>query len=503
MKKITMSVISAMILIIPAVSMGNSPANANPEGVDYQYGFELGNSYRGMYLTVIDGFWGLPLDINEEDAMGKAAVHIEYLEEMWPGQLSRYRGLADALGVDLLEVVVASIYLPPLVFRGCTTSASAPPATDGGVYLSWNLDIWGFWGLKQLITLPPLTVTAIPGKYKYITFGIPLIAGIGLLNEKGLALVGNACGTTDCGDGLTALEIPNMIMEQCSNVREAAKFAEDSERFSSSAFSLFNLNYLWADEEGGICTIEATHDFFKAAFSGPDEPHLEYVNGKLVEQPGKLGILGQGNHHQYLDYGLTGAPSPGPDGYESSWIRATRMWDLLRENYGQIDVDKVKSFTADTENGVQIGPIEQGGFNSICRTMPPFGWIDYYIGSLTGKYVAGDQPAILHDLVIFGPDQTNWALVIEPKEKIIWWAAGWSQWFPYHPIYCAPLLGVDGPSGSAEDSIVDKAFNLGVNCFATTIDMMLAVLPPALIALLGNMVIMLLRLLAKIMEGLA
>jgi hypothetical protein len=40
------------------------------------------------------------------------------------------------------------------------------------------------------------------------------------------------------------------------------------------------------------------------------------------------------------------------------------MWDLLRENHGEIDFEKVVSFTKDTANGSAPGI---GGYDSICR----------------------------------------------------------------------------------------------------------------------------------------
>jgi hypothetical protein len=454
---------------------------------------------------------------------------VEALRKYYPEQLARLQGLSDAVGIDLLKVVATSIYLPPLIFKGCTTGAAAPPATkDGEVYLVWSADLWAFpllfpvlpiinipavliglvsplFGflmtipLKQLlVTVPPLAVVSPPGKNEYIMLGIPLIAGIGLLNDKGLALVGNACGTSDCGDGLTAIEIPNLVMERCSAAKEAAEFIEGTERFSSSGFSLFNLNYLWGDAEGGIASVEATHNYFAVAYSG-NESHFEYVNGEVVKTTGKSGILGQGNHHQYLDYHETGAPSPGPDGYQSSWMRCARMWELLRENYGNIDLQKAESFLCDRANGPTMFGIQQGGFNSICRTEFPIGWIDYYIGSINREYMHDGKPAWLGDLVLFGPDNCDAALVIQPKEKIIWCAAGWPTMFSFHPIYCAELLGVEGATLSPSDGLVTRLMNGGVKLFSM-LGNCVQMLPPTLTTFLSNLIVGILKILAHIME---
>ena len=67
--------------------------------------------------------------------------------------------------------------------------------------------------------------------------------------------------------------------------------------------------------------------------------------------------------------------------------------------------------------------------------MFPLGWIDYYLGSLTGDYVYEGKPAALADLVMFGPDQTNVALIMEPKDRVIWWCLRWPARFEYYPIY--------------------------------------------------------------------
>ena len=495
----------AVVLVFPLVittRTNTSAAAVLPYQADYEYGFSLGQQWKQLYRLVLDISWK-PFNLVTDDPLQAARKHVEALQKYYPEQLARLQGLSDAIEIDLLKVVAASIYLPPLFLKGCTTSASAPPATkDGEVFLTWNLDLWPFWGLKQLVvTIPPLSVVSPPEKNSYIIFGIPLIAGIGLLNEEGLALVGNACGTTDCGDGLTAVEIPNMIMERCSTVKEAAEFIGSVDRFSSSGFALFNLNYLWADAEGGIATVEATHRYFTVAYSGSDEYHFEYVNGEVVKTKGEMGILAQGNHHQYLNYNETGAPSSESDGYQSSWIRCARMWDLLRENYGNIGLEKVMSFTGDIENGAEILGKKRGGYNSICRTEFPIGWIDYYIGSITHKYVHTGKPAWFADLYILGPDNTDATIVVQPKERIIWWAAGRSTKFAFHPIYCADLLGVEGPSPSSSDGIMTTLMNGGVKLF-TGAGGILQLFPSSLTTFLSDLVVKVLKTLAHGMEHL-
>ena len=469
-----------------SISLPPQQAEAALDNPNYTYGFNLGEKLEGLYWGTIEAFWKISdaTGVDKEKALKSASNHIKILEEWYPEHLLKLKGLSQALDMPLVEVVAVSMHMPSLLLQGCTTSASAPPATqDDQVYLSWNLDIWA--ALKVLVTgmdLPLFTVTDIPGRNKYITFGIPLIAGIGVLNDKGLALVGNAVSVKDEGEGLTILEIPNMVMEKCSTVGEAAKLIQGLSRFSSSSFSLFNMNYLFADAKGGIASIESTHDYFAVSY-------------------GEGGILAQGNHHQWLDRGLTGAPSSGPDGYPSSWIRTERMWKLLRDNHNSIDLGRVKSFTADVANGVEIGPIRQGGYNSISRTMLPLGWLDYYWGSFTGKYMHEGKPAVLADLVIFGPDQTNVALVIEPKNKVIWWCPGWPACLDYYPIYCASLLGVEGPEIQPQDGAMAYLLNQYVGC-CTELGGMVSLLPSEVADSISSFLSWMLKTMASMMKAL-
>ncbi len=488
-----LSLVFLLLISIPAAVIAAPSCSYDAY---YDYGFATGMENTVIYDAIMQM---LNLSEKRDAFVARARAHAEYLEKDHPEIYRRYYGLAQSLSTDVSEVVALSLFLPVILFRGCTTSASAPPATDDGVYLSWNLDLWPLWGLKQVITFPPFSVVSIPGKNRYMVFGIPLVAGIGLLNDKGLALVGNACGTTDDGEGLTVLEISTLVMEECSNVEEAAGLIEGLDRFSSSGFSLFNMNYLLADAEGGICSIEATHNYFHAAFGGQNESHLEWANKELLEVEGREGVLSQGNHHQYLDFNKTGAPSPGPEGYESSWIRTNRMWDLLRENYGDIDLEKAMSFTKDRANGVSVGPFEQGGFNSICRTEFPLGYIDYYLGSLSGKYIAGGTSAWAHDMYVLGPDQTDWAFVIEPQERVIWWAAGWPTLFDYRPIHCGELLGEGAPVSSGLGP-VDSLCNRWVRCYSGSLNGAIRILSGSTTESLSSMMNSVLKRVANAME---
>ena len=169
----------------------------------------------------------------------------------------------------------------------------------------------------------------------------------------------------------------------------------------------------FADVNEGIASVEATHNYFAV---------------KYGKETG--GILASGNHHQFLDYNITGSWSKErkPNGYKSSWIRTGRMWDLLRENHGEIDFEKVVSFTKDTANGSAPGI---GGYDSICR---------YEERDMKEKC-----PGFTPDTYEKG---TCRAMIIQPKERVIWWCGA-------HPVH--KILLPLQPSASPPFRYLSKA----------------------------------------------
>jgi hypothetical protein len=296
---------------------------------------------------------------------------------------------------------------------GCTGSASAPPATVGDeVFLTWNLDF--SYKIKMILPdlisdpevdkpevlgMPLFFVRDIEGHNKVFCLGVPGVLELPLINDKGLAFVGNSVAMRDEGPGLSDIEILNKIMDDCSTVEEAKEIIEDSPRFTSSKMPLCNLNYLFGDAQGGVVSIEATHQHFAV---------------KYGKETG--GVLAQANHHQWLDCHETGAAGSNraPQGYRSSWVRATRMWELLMENKGEIDLKKVMSFAADTANGPEPG---KGGYDSICR-----------YGPRDATELIPYAPAL------FQEDSTILSFVIQPKERIIWYCGAHPDEAPYMKI---------------------------------------------------------------------
>jgi hypothetical protein len=214
----------------------------------------------------------------------------------------------------------------------CTNSFCAPPATkDGEVYLSWNMDIFG--ATKILRYLPVIYVASFPESYKYVCFGIPILFGLGVLNEKGVSFVPTAVGIKDGGgDGLLDFEFNNLCMETCDNVSDIIKTYKTKPRYSFPGLGagiFLNYNCIWGDVEGNGVAIEHSSN---------------HITFKYAED----GILAIANHHQFLDRNLTGSTDPNQQpAISGSYCRLGRMWNLLKQKNGNIDLQVLKEILSD------------------------------------------------------------------------------------------------------------------------------------------------------------
>lgn len=301
----------------------------NNKTLDFEYGFNLGKRLKSKFLLLKPIIYNLnpspPLLLNLKN-------QITYLKEYYPQREQRLKGASSALGIPLLNLQLISFYLNNLLFSRCTSSLSVPPATlEEEVYLTWNMDIFG---LTRIIRyLPMFHLVEIPSNFKYVAFGVPLLGGIGLMNEKGLSYVATGVGLKDGGgEGLLDWEINNLIMERCAEVEEVVQTYNETPRYSQKGLTaaiFINLNCIWGDRKGKGVAIEHS---------------AKYIKFKYPEQ----GILAIANHHQFLDRHLSGSVDPKemPE-IAGSYCRVGRMWNLLRENKGKIDLEILKKIVAD------------------------------------------------------------------------------------------------------------------------------------------------------------
>ena len=213
----------------------------------YDYGTEVGKRFGPVYRRLISRTRPLP-----GDALRRRR---SILEQCYPQSLERMEGLARSAGLTReRDRLLSAGPGNPVRLSACTNFAAVPPATRAGqVYVSWNLDLPGFF--RPVMGKLPLTLRRIEGCKPYLCMGSPLLFGIGVMNTDGLCAAINAVGMTDSGEGLTAFELNNLYMETCSTVEEALAVAGSNPRQTIPgimASMLLNANTLMADP-GGAC----------------------------------------------------------------------------------------------------------------------------------------------------------------------------------------------------------------------------------------------------------
>jgi hypothetical protein len=415
-KKIMAIMLASLLVALPASVMqlsASTPESKNSgllkvirvsADSNYEYGLKIGRLFGENYHVLSHIFW----EKLEETRVLKSGITAEVndlreiIAEYYPSHLERLKGLSDATLIPVDALIAIQLYLPGLFrlnINGCTRSASTFPATlNNETYLTYNVDgALDMWKIISVLFGGLVLIQDIPGLHKVISWGVPILFGMFFLNEKGLSCAwsSNTC-TKDPGLGLPALLLAVMAMERCSNVHEAAELIEKMPRMGGIPIIGWDcMNLMWADAEGGIADFEFTHAHFAV---------------KYGDETG--GILAGANHNQYIDRNLTGCSPPGE--YPSSYARCARMWELLRENYGSIDLEVLKSIVSDHGPG---NP-KVGDKNTICR----------HIVSPDNLKI----PVSISDLPL---GSTGICLITQPKDMII-------HWCPGHPC-CTPFIEID------------------------------------------------------------
>lgn len=267
-----------------------------------------------------------------EEFMRRARAHERFLEKADPTRLAELEGLARGLAMSPGDLFRAGFLAESIVTPQCTNFGAVPPATRGDdVIVSWNFDVPPYFRL--MLGRFPLYVRDIDGTIPHVCLGVPALFGIGILNAEGLSCVVNAVGVTDDGEGFTQFELNNKAMETCSTVDGAAEVFEAGPRKAVKSMTtgiLLNWNTIWVDKGADLSLFENSHHHFHRQRAGGD------------------GLMASGNHHQFLDRGLTGSVDPTmQELIAGSYSRLARMWALLRKNHGSIEPITVKAIVSD------------------------------------------------------------------------------------------------------------------------------------------------------------
>jgi len=252
------------------------------------------------------------------------------------------------------------------------------------------------------------------------------VFGVPLMNEKGLSLSAASMTINEDGEGLTPFELASVVMERAGDVDEAIELLSMLPRYSTSDIywgNWMNWSFTLADAKEVVATVEMTTTLFEA---------IKPENN----------IIARANHYDYLPDEMTTCYPFAPQyskGEASacfgSRMRASRMWELLTDNYGNIDLALVKTFPADIDGGEDFLGRPSGSWWTIERhsfTLP------------RDQYIWNDVPYSVESDIYYVIEQFN--LIYEPKRKVIWFASGHASKGYFAPIFLASKFGVEGPT---------------------------------------------------------
>lgn len=399
-----------------ALSLGFSQLGmASP----FEQGIEIGKNFKEAYSSLVQEAETSSLN---ERAATLTRGHAQDLQRHYPEYLERLEGISQATGISTERLIRASFVLS--LGPKCAQAGAAPPATDDGqVYLSWNFE--SALLARPIFSIPFFSVLEPKNGYKTFFWGLPYLIGVAIMNEKGLSLAASAMNYEDDGTGLTSFELASMAMERCATIPEVTELLGSVPRFSTSDPTFgasINWTFSMADERGNVAMIEFTHSYLEWDY-------------------GEQGIVGRANTYQLLPLEKTTCIPESryftPDMALACWgadMRAFRMWELLRTHYGSIDLEAMKTFTADTNGGTDFLGRPAGSW-----------WTPERHGHTLPVDLARFQNTPYIPIIMdFGYVVTHTVFIYEPKRKVIWWTPGHTSRLGHIPIFVGELMGVKG-----------------------------------------------------------
>lgn len=218
--------------------------------------------------------------------------------------LRELKALAKAAEVPYNELLLSFTFTDmrafEQVFMHCTAIVAYGKATrDGSCYLARNFDFPGKGILHNMVI-----VYHPKGKFSFASLIWPgMIGPCTAMNEKGLALTLNIVMGQPYGDALPQLILYRMIMENCNSIEEAVRMVQGAKRSGG-----WNLT-LATKEEGSV--VELNRAAVKVRMA---EKEVVYTCNHFVELKGGV-----------------------PD------FRWSILSSFKSENYGQIDLEKIKN----------------------------------------------------------------------------------------------------------------------------------------------------------------
>lgn len=365
----------------------------------FDYGAKAGRQFKFLY-KVLDRFTSF-ITKNKFNVKEYNDV-ISSIEKYCPSFLEELRGLSSITHIKLERLIALTQIIHSGSERSCTTLLATGSATKNDeTFLIQDIDM-NPRSISTILatirrpieTLRPMVANINSFRYRYAFLGLPVIEEYPLINEMGMGMGGNGLSLTknesrviDSGPGISHYMLMRLTMMTCKNVSEVAELWKNTERASGESGKFphqFDGSIIvWCDKDGGILTIEQTHNYIITVFGNSTD-----ITG--VPE----GILWTANHHQWLDPMATGSVLS----YENSasYMRAERAKELLIENYGNITIDLCKSFARDYKGGTDKNKRDS---SDICR--------------IPDKNYSS---------------KTMFSWIIEPKSLTVYWTRGPPGW---------------------------------------------------------------------------
>jgi len=205
-------------------------------------------------------------DVSVEPALNRARRR--WVERSWPEHYRRMEGIADALGVDLLDDSVNAMDLPALPFAPGCSVVWCPPgiADDGHPRLVRNFDFrtdsaFEVVGIPSDQTQPPMMSAPYVIETHPTDVGLAAVVLVACdfsgcfegINEAGLAvaLLADDESTTlrpamQMQAGVYESQLPRLVLDQCRDVDEAIEVLRCTKQYDN----LFSCHYVFADRYG-------------------------------------------------------------------------------------------------------------------------------------------------------------------------------------------------------------------------------------------------------------
>jgi isopenicillin-N N-acyltransferase-like protein len=216
-------------LSIPVGEFGGDPA---------QIGAEHGHRFHDQIIDLFQNYLmaRLPGNIRVEARMAAASFEIYML----PDQRAETQALADAIGLNVYDAVLAQCYLDLMPLTECSTIAlPSEAAPDGVARMGRNLD---FDAGGMLDKHSVLIVYHPTGKYQFAAIGWPGMIGVlSGMNEYGLCLANMEVDRQMRPPmAMPYTLLYRTVLEQCRTVDEAIDLLKRTPRQSANNLMLMD-----------------------------------------------------------------------------------------------------------------------------------------------------------------------------------------------------------------------------------------------------------------------